>query len=95
MKLMKSLQYDANLKVMILLCLSPSYYQLGPDDPVSKGTTRLVDDIEKTASAFWTGGTSHVTLPYMPYVSNCAGYDSFALVEIISESRAVSIPLPK
>ena len=50
---------------------------MGPDDPVSKGTTRLVDDIKKTASAFWTGGTSHVTLPYMPYVSNCAGYDSF------------------
>ena len=77
-KLMKSLQYDGNLRGYdSTMPLSPSYYQLGPDDPVSKGTTRLVDDIKKTASAFWTGGTSHVTLPYMPYVSNCAGYDSF------------------
>jgi hypothetical protein len=77
-KLMKSLQHDPYLRgYNVDMQLSPSSYQLGSDDPVSKGTTRLVDDIKKTASAFWTGGMSHVTLPYMPYVSNCAGYDSY------------------
>jgi len=74
---MKSLQHDQSIRGYdINLDVAASEFQLGPDDPVSRGTTRLPDDIKRTASGFWTGGLSHVTLPYMPYVSNCAGYDS-------------------
>ena len=50
---MKSLQHDARLRGYDAdMELSPSKYQLGSGDPVSKGTTRLVDDIKKTASGF-------------------------------------------
>jgi hypothetical protein len=75
--LMKSFQHDNSMRGYDeKMAISTSQFQIGADDPVSRGTTRLPDDIKKTASGFWTSGLSHVTLPFMPYVSNCAGYDS-------------------